>query len=474
MRLAVSGNGYTAATNAFGDANSLAAATAHALMGVLEHSGAMAGHTAASFALTYDDAAREGVSALVDVVDAVANLGRMSEATRRNHTYAEHHAVLDHRANDDITPTGPSYSQMAARMPPSAAGTHGSDLPGWAAWILDRVEGFVWPDSDVDRLRQTARAWRAASDELVAVKTRCHEAAFSLSLEIAPDISLAVDATRRFATEVDSLSQTFHGIARSCDDLAAQVEHHRQQVLDIVRDTLRDAVIIEGIGLVLGAVTGGITAAAATSVNGARIAVIAPRLIRIIEALRIATGASETGARVATEAVVEARTGLRAFIQARMIATSDRGCAAPFSWFEALHGAPLMVESGRRVLEAEERAGGHLLAKHVARTREQLMERFAGRPSLKYASSFDDQASAERFVDRALSLRQNEIAAWLAQPEDSLAFEADLGERVGLTMDRHGRRYDASSVQVVLRKHPYLPGGYRIHTAFPTLTKGTS
>jgi hypothetical protein len=330
MRLAVSGNGYTSATNEFLDTNHLTATTAHALMDALAHTGAMAGHTANDWAASYDQAAHQGITALTDLVDALANLARLSETTRRNHAHAEARAVTARHPTLDETPPALTCAHVAPRLPPTAAGTHTPQLPHWAAWILDQIEGFIWPDSDTDRLHTTARAWRTAAADLELTKTRCLDAAFSLSIETAPDVDLAADAVRRLATHVDSLAQSFLSLASSCEDLADQVHHHRQQVLDIIEDTIRDAVIIEGIGIVLGAVTGGITAAAATSVNSARIAAIAPRIIHIIDALRIAIGASETGARLAADAVIEVRTSFQAFIRARVILT-DRGCAGiPF------------------------------------------------------------------------------------------------------------------------------------------------
>lgn len=331
MRLAVSGNGYSSATNSFLEANYLTAILTRQLMIALVHTGAMAGHTAAGFAASYDQAACEGISTLVDLTDALANLGRMSQATARNHAHAEARAVVAHASVYDDPQPEPTYAHLAAHSPPSAAGSHSPALPHWEAWLLDHIEGFVWPDSETGRLRDAAHAWRTASHQLQTVNTYCLHAATALELEVAPDIELAADATRRLATHADSLAQTLHGLARSCDDLADQVEHNRDQVLDLVRDTLRDAMIVEGIGIVLGAVSGGITAAAASSANAARIAAIAPRIIRIIEDLRLAIGASQTGARLATTGVVETRTALQAFIKARVISASDRGAVrVPF------------------------------------------------------------------------------------------------------------------------------------------------
>ena len=75
-------------------------------------------------------------------------------------------------------------------------------------------------------------------------------------------------------------------LARACDAYADHVDDQREEILDLVHDLLRDAVIIEGIGIVLGAFTAGTTTAGATAFNAARIAAAAPRLLRVIAALR--------------------------------------------------------------------------------------------------------------------------------------------------------------------------------------------
>lgn len=464
MRLAVSGNGYTTATNLFLDANHLTASTAHTLMSTLEHSAAMAGHTAATFAASYDEAAHQGVCSLVDLTDALANLGRMTDATRRNHAYAEARAVVGHAAAPADEPAPPSYTQVALRLPPSAAGTHGAELPHWAAWILDHVEGFVWPDSDTDRLRATARAWRAAANQLDVVKTYCNDAAFSLSVEIAPDVELATDATRRLATQIDSLGQTLHGLGRSCDDLAEQVHRHRQQVVDIVHDTLRDAVVVEGIGLVLGAVTGGITAAAATSVNGARIAAIAPRIIRIIEALRIAIGGSETGARVAAEGITDARATFQAFLKARIIARSDRGAVLMPFGPRAADGSGLPSRA-LGWLKREDEAGAHVFDRHVGKSALEVQYR-AIQDGLEEASSFTDTPTAEKAIGEALDANTPGIADWLQTRGRGKVFDYTVSDPVGIVVKATGEVRSSRILRVVLRRSKLDPAGFIVYTSY--------
>ncbi len=88
---------------------------------------------------------------------------------------------------------------------------------------------------------------------------------------------------------------------------ADHVEEQRAAILDLVHDLLRDAVIIQGIGIVLGAVTAGTTAAGATALNAAQIAAAAPRLLRIIELLRTLASTCAAPMRLAASALRDVR-----------------------------------------------------------------------------------------------------------------------------------------------------------------------
>ena len=92
---------------------------------------------------------------------------------------------------------------------------------------------------------------------------------------------------------------------------ADHVEEQRAAILDLVHDLLRDAVIIQGIGIVLGVVTAGTTAAGAAALNAAKIAAAAPRLLRIIATLRSLASTCAAPVRLAAGALrdVRARAG---------------------------------------------------------------------------------------------------------------------------------------------------------------------
>ena len=80
---------------------------------------------------------------------------------------------------------------------------------------------------------------------------------------------------------------------------------------------------------------------------------------------------------------------------------------------EALTGAASpLVEGGG--LAAHEAAGGHLLARHVAKTTADLAARLAANPNLKVVSSFLTRAEAEAAVSGLLRTQAARIVAWLA------------------------------------------------------------
>ena len=103
---------------------------------------------------------------------------------------------------------------------------------------------------------------------------------------------------------------------------ADHVDEQRAAILDLVHDLLRDAVIIEGIGIVLGTLTAGATAAGATALNAARIAAAAPRLLRIISTLRTLASTCAAPLRLAATTLRDVRLELAVFRRARITVAS--------------------------------------------------------------------------------------------------------------------------------------------------------
>ena len=202
-----------------------------------------------------------------------------------------------------------SRSSPARSPRPWAATPPG--CPRGPSWILDQVEGFVWPDADTDRLRAAAAAWRAASFQVADLSAYCSSAIRSFSLLRSPEVPVAVEVTSGLADRCRAVGDQCAVLARACDTYADHVEEQRAAILDLVQDLLRDAVIIEGIGIVLGTLTVGATAAGATALNAARIAATAPRLLRIIATLRTLASTCAAPLRCAATALRDVRARAR-------------------------------------------------------------------------------------------------------------------------------------------------------------------
>jgi hypothetical protein len=311
-------------SDAFEHANQSAALVHATLLRRLSSCGAMAGDAslASDFAAAYDDAAASALAAVGDLVDAFSACGRLTSSTLAHHGEAENRSLISGRTVFTDTPCVAGYVAVLSCSLPSALGGDVSGLPSWASWILDQVEGFVWPDADTSRLRAAASAWRDASYQVDDLSSYCSSAARGFAQLRSPELPIAIEVTESVASRCHRVADQCTVLAGACEQYADHVEEQRAAILDLVHDLLRDAVIIEGIGIVLGAFTVGGTAGAATAINAARIAAAAPRLLRILETLRSLAAACAAPMRVAAEALRDVRLELSVFREVRITVAS--------------------------------------------------------------------------------------------------------------------------------------------------------
>jgi hypothetical protein len=268
MMIAIEDGTYDTATDAFTTGNQLAALHFNSLTGKLAGYAAMAGDdsTSTDFAAAYDQGAQDAVDAFGDLVDAFANLGRLTDASITNHRNANRSSILvGATVYDGSAPPAGGYVDVLPTSLPSSLGGDLSCFPDELNWILDQVQGFVWPDADTNKLREAAGAWDDAAVNVSRLAEYCDSAVRMLDGQRSPEIPVAIDATNDLGSMTRGLGDQFKAIGQACEDYADDVEEQRRNILDLLWSLLRDAVIIEGIGIVLGAVTAGITAAGATA-----------------------------------------------------------------------------------------------------------------------------------------------------------------------------------------------------------------
>ncbi len=121
-------------------------------------------------------------------------------------------------------------------------------------------------------------------------------------------------------------------------------------------------------------------------------------------------------------------------------------------------------------LEAHEKAGGHMLARHVGKTAAELRKRLETDTRISAASSFLDRRSADEAVSATLKFNQRKIEAWLKRDEDRLVITHRGGGPIGISVTRTGTApRNVTGTRLVLVRDSKFPGGWRILTGYPEL-----
>ncbi len=260
MRISVECGGFTRAADACLTANQTSAVLTSSLTSRLGPTAGMAGDDATSiaFAAAYDGGAREAVAALADLTHAFIGAGRLLTTTGANHEAAESSAgslqVLGY-SGDGLHES--AYVRVRPAAPPPSLGDREFSLTGVDAWILDQVEGFVWPGADVDRLRTAATAWRRAAASTAGLADHVDVAITMVQAQHSPEVPLAVDALRDLGTLVGDTAWQLSRLADACEEYAAAVEATRERTRALLSEVGR--MIVEGaaISVIVTGLTGG-------------------------------------------------------------------------------------------------------------------------------------------------------------------------------------------------------------------------
>ena len=96
-------------------------------------------------------------------------------------------------------------------------------------------------------------------------------------------------------------------------------------------------------------------------------------------------------------------------------------------------------------LGRDEERGGHTLARHVARTDDELRDRLERERNISAASTWTDRATAEAVVDEALAAERGRVENWMRRgfPRANLALHYNARRVIGRSL----RRGDAQTVQ---------------------------
>jgi len=119
-------------------------------------------------------------------------------------------------------------------------------------------------------------------------------------------------------------------------------------------------------------------------------------------------------------------------------------------------------------LGRDEQRGGHTLARHVARTDDELWERLARERNISAASTWTDRETAEAVVAEALAAQRDRVESWIRRgfPRANLALHYNAGRVIGRSLRRGASQTEeCSSAVIVLRADG--PESFYVLTAYP-------
>lgn len=129
----------------------------------------------------------------------------------------------------------------------------------------------------------------------------------------------------------------------------------------------------------------------------------------------------------------------------------------------------------RRDLMADERCGGHTIARHVGKTNRQLAERLRQQPDISAASTYTDLPTAESVVGAALVEERGRIAAWTARrgprPNLALRYRSPASKLIGRSWQRGKVAPEACHDAVVVLRWDVARNGYCVLTSYPEVAR---
>jgi hypothetical protein len=321
VRISVECGGYAEAAGVCRTANQIAALSTESIAGKLGAYAAMAGDDATSrdFAGSYDPAAREAVATLTDLTHALIGLGRLVDASGRAHARAEASAVGAAGLRTNAYTGGgldeDSFVRVSPAPPPSClGGSVSSGLGDVHEWILDQVEGFVWPGADVGLLRDAAAAWRRTSGSVADLTAHLDVVAGLLDRQLSPEIPLALAAISELRTLVDDTADQLLTLADACDDYATAVEDTRNRTRALLTEIGQMVVEEVAITAIVAGITGGFGGGAKALAALARIRAQAPHFHALLSSLRVVVASAGTRLRAAEDGLARARDGFDRFV----------------------------------------------------------------------------------------------------------------------------------------------------------------
>jgi hypothetical protein len=185
-----------------------------------------------------------------------------------------------------VAPTGwrQSTEQLSPASVPSAFGGTGGQPEGWQ-WLLEHLEGLLWPDADTATMRVAGQAWLAGAESLETWSWAATSASYALETQRSPEAPIATSAARELGTHGTDLAAVCRDVGSACTTYASQVDEHHAEIEGICRELLTWTAVDQVSGAVLSFFTGGGAEVAAQLVQSGVMARYAARVVGVLRRL---------------------------------------------------------------------------------------------------------------------------------------------------------------------------------------------
>ena len=143
--------------------------------------------------------------------------------------------------------------------------------------------------------------------------------------------------------------------------------------------------------------------------------------------------------------------------------------------FTALPIASVSVQPPRRDLAADERCGGHTIARHVGKTNRELAERLRQQPEISAASTYTDLKTAETVVGAALVKERSRIESWSkrsgSRPNLALRYTSPGEGLIGRSWQRGKVAPNGCFQAVIVLRWDVSRGAFCVLTSYPEVAR---
>jgi hypothetical protein len=258
---------------------------------------------AEKFASKYDPAAKAVWKAFEAACRVVGGISKGLVQTANNYARAEHASTATGRGAAPKYPDPMVAEDIYVTGPDPAKGDGHSSVQDWLA--------KYWPNGDPDRLRDAARAWGKARDDVNGITQTLHGAVNSITASNDTQCLRAMsefwDSLAKAGDKkaiLSSLHDACDSISKACDAYAKAIDDARSHLEEALVGAGIAVALTSIVGVLLTPFTGGGSDVAAGAADTAEVAAIAGPVVEEFET----TVATEVGESIATDVAVDLET----------------------------------------------------------------------------------------------------------------------------------------------------------------------